>query len=65
VGKVDALKIDVEGFWGSRSHRLLRGRRTRQRPARDPRALSPQLLRRLRARSRRPQHRGDLPQAGV
>ena len=28
-------------------------------------ALPPELLRRLRARSRRPQHRGRLPQAGI
>ena len=37
------------------------GRRNRQRPARPPPALPRQLLRRLRARSRRPQHRGGLP----
>ena len=40
------------------------GRRTRQRRARNPRALSSELLRRIRARSRWPQHRGGLPRAG-
>lgn len=41
------------------------GRRNRQRASRDPRALPSQLLRRLRFRSRRAQHRGRLPQTGV
>ena len=36
-----------------------------QRRARHPRALSSELLRRLRARSRRAQHRGGVPRAGV
>ncbi|MGY4424211.1 hypothetical protein ACVWY2_006660 [Bradyrhizobium sp. JR6.1] len=50
-----------------RRRRLLQGRdgrrRPRQRRARHSRALSPELLRRVRARSRRPQHRGGLPNA--
>ena len=37
----------------------------RQRRAGDSRPLSCQLLRRLRARPRRTQHRGRVPQAGV
>ena len=41
------------------------GGRTRQRRARHPRPLPSQLLRRLRARSRRPQHRSRVPRAGV
>ena len=45
--------------------RLLRGGtrrgRHRQRPARDPGALPPDLLRRVRARPGRPQHRGGEP----
>ena len=40
-------------------------RRQGQRRAGHPRALSSGLLRRVRARSGRPQHRGGLPQAGV
>jgi catechol 2,3-dioxygenase-like lactoylglutathione lyase family enzyme len=37
----------------------------RDKGAGDPRALSRQLLRRLRTRSRRSQYRGGVPQAGV
>ena len=40
-----------------------RRRRNRQRPARPPRALPPDLLRRLRPRPRREQRRGRLPRA--
>lgn len=48
---------------------LLQGRDGSRRPgqwrARHPRALSPRLLWRLRARSRRSQHRSGLPRPGV
>ena len=54
-------RATVDAFYKA-AHRR---RRTRQWRARDPRALSPELLRRVRARSRRPQHRGRLPHAGV
>ena len=42
-----------------------RGRRHRQRPAQDQSALPRALLRRVRARCRRQQHRGGLPEAPV
>src|SRR5262249_34593270 len=52
-----------------RRRRLLsrgaRGRRRGQRRAGAAAALSPELLRRLRARSRRPQRRGGVPRAGL
>ena len=41
------------------------GRRARQRRAWNSRALSSELLRRLRTRPRWPQHRGGLPHAGM
>ena len=50
----------VRAFYGS-----ARGRRARQWPARPAPGLSPELLRRLRARPGRPQPRGGLPPPGI